>query len=182
MRTLLILLAVLPLPLLAAPGTPDLSAEITVAEMSEHVKTLASDEYEGRRPGQPGGEKAAVYIEKRFKEIGLFPIGDDMTYRQTFDLPVRQVARDQSSLTIRIGKETTTFAAESDWMPFPAGRTADLKELEVVFAGYGIRVKGWNDYASLDVKGKAVLILRHCPNYDPDPRKNRNRRRVPARQ
>ena len=123
MRTFLILLAVLPLPLLAAPGTPDLSAEITVAEMSEHVKILASDEYEGRRSGQPGGEKAAVYIEKRFEEIGLFPIGDDTTYRQTFDLPVRSVARDHSHLTVRVGKDETSFTADSGWTPFPGRKS-----------------------------------------------------------
>ncbi|MEN8148347.1 MAG: M28 family peptidase, partial [Planctomycetota bacterium] len=172
MRTLLILLAVLTTTLAASPETPGLSADITADEMSEHVKILASDEYEGRRSGQPGGEKAAKYIEQRFKEIGLDPIGDDGTYRQTFALPVREVVAIASHLTVRREKGETTFAAGATWKPFPATKSADLADLEVVFAGYGLKAKGWNDYAGIDVKGKAVLILRHCPNYDPDPRKN----------
>jgi hypothetical protein len=172
-RTLLILLVVLPLPLFAAPPDSELSADITAGEMSDHVKTLASDEYEGRRLGQPGGEKAAIYIEKRFEAIGLTPIGDDGTYRQAVSLPVRRVDESASHLTVRKGEAVTTFAAGGSWKPFPASKTAELADLEVVFAGYGLQMKGWNDYAGIEVKGKAVLILRHGPNRGKDPQKDR---------
>ena len=59
MRTLTILL-VLSFPVLAAPETPDLSAEIKASEMSAHVRVLASDDYEGRLPlpDTPGGAVA----------------------------------------------------------------------------------------------------------------------------
>jgi len=145
-----------------------LSAGISAAEVSEHVKILASDEYEGRRPGQAGCEKAARYIETRFEEIGLSPIGDDETFRQTFDLPVRAVDPKASSIVLRAGSREHTFAAGRDWKPFPSTQTADLANLEVVFAGYGIKAgrQGYDDYEGLDVKGKAVLLLRHCPRYE----------------
>ena len=43
--------------------------------------------------------------------------------------------------------------------------SADLKGVPLVFAGYGLSAPtaGYDDYAGLDVKGKAVLILSHEP-------------------
>jgi len=35
------------------------------------VETLAADDMEGRETGTPGEMKAALYISKRMKEIGL---------------------------------------------------------------------------------------------------------------
>ena len=67
--------------LLAPPAAAKVvegTAEIEAEELRGHVRTLASDEYEGRRPGTPGGEKAAAYIAERFAEIGLEPAGDDV--------------------------------------------------------------------------------------------------------
>jgi len=49
-----------------------------------HVNTLASDAYEGRGTGAPGGEKAAAYVESQFRKIGLKPLGDPGSYRQAF--------------------------------------------------------------------------------------------------
>ena len=40
-------------------------------------------------------------------------------------------------------------------------------DLPLVFVGYGITAKGagYDDYAGLDVSGKAVVILRNCPHF-----------------
>src|SRR5262249_51538372 len=51
-----------------------------------HIKFLASDELEGRGDGMPGLEKAAEYIEGRFRESGLEPAGDTGTFFQRFEL------------------------------------------------------------------------------------------------
>jgi len=48
------------------------------------IITLSSDHMEGREIGTEGADKAAEYIEKRFKEIGLNPKGDNNTYFQVF--------------------------------------------------------------------------------------------------
>ena len=52
--------------------------------MREHVEFLASSELEGRGCGSPGLEKAAAYIEERFKAIGLKPGGLHASYRLPF--------------------------------------------------------------------------------------------------
>ena len=37
--------------------------------LSEAVKTLSSKEYEGRRPGTPGNEKATAYLINKIKSF-----------------------------------------------------------------------------------------------------------------
>ena len=70
MRRLLILFA-----LLSACATPQLAPPPPVdeAEMRATIGVLASDSFEGRLPGTPGGDKAAAYIAGRFHEAGLQP-------------------------------------------------------------------------------------------------------------
>ncbi len=58
---------------------------INVDEQFQHVEILASPAMEGRRPGTPGGDKAADYLAKHFAKCGLKPAGADGTYLQPFD-------------------------------------------------------------------------------------------------
>jgi len=60
------------------------SQNISKKTVKKHLYTLASDEMEGRGAGTPGIEKAAVYIENEFKEIGLRTFKEADTYRQKF--------------------------------------------------------------------------------------------------
>lgn len=54
----------------------------------KHISFLASDKLEGRLTGSKGEKKAAKYITKYFKKLGLTPyLGND--YRQTFDYTVK---------------------------------------------------------------------------------------------
>lgn len=48
------------------------------------IITLASDDMEGREIGTEGERKASEYLEKRFRELGLKPAGDNGSYFQTF--------------------------------------------------------------------------------------------------
>ena len=51
------------------------------ARLKQHVVTLSSPEYEGRRGA--GGEKAADYIVREFREMGLAPLFGDGQFFQT---------------------------------------------------------------------------------------------------
>ena len=52
-------------------------------QIAEDVTYLASDELEGRNTGTEGIEKAATFIENRFKTLGIDPFYE--TYRDEFD-------------------------------------------------------------------------------------------------
>jgi aminopeptidase len=47
---------------------------------------LASDDYEGRAPGTPGGRKTVEYLIRQFAELGLEPGGVDGGW--THDVPM----------------------------------------------------------------------------------------------
>jgi len=48
------------------------------------IKTLSSDEMQGRATFSPGIDKAATFISAEFKKIGLKPLAGAKDYRQTF--------------------------------------------------------------------------------------------------
>ncbi len=59
--------------------------KIITKEYVDHlIKTLSSDEMEGRGTFTPGIDKAATFIEKEFASIGLKPLDGQTGYRQTF--------------------------------------------------------------------------------------------------
>ena len=62
--------------LLAACATPPASpppAPVDEAEMRGTIAVLASDAFDGRMAGTPGGDKAATYLVERFRLAGLEP-------------------------------------------------------------------------------------------------------------
>ena len=73
---------------------------IDSTQVRKHLYILASDEMEGRRAGTAGIEKAAQYIEKEFKKIGLVPYDTLSNYRQTFTFKNRRTQEDITSSNI----------------------------------------------------------------------------------
>ena len=57
---------------------------IKEADVARLIKTLSSDEMEGRGTFTPGIDKAAKFIENEFKQIGLKPLEGDNDFRQDF--------------------------------------------------------------------------------------------------
>src|SRR4051812_12019263 len=56
--------------------------KVDPAKILDHIKALSADDMEGRAPGSAGEEKAVVYLEGQFKQIGLQPGNPDGTYVQ----------------------------------------------------------------------------------------------------
>jgi len=73
---------------------------IDSVSVKKHLYTLASDEMEGRKSGTPGIEKAAKYIEREFKRIGLTTFEGLETYRQTFNFQERSSKKEITSANI----------------------------------------------------------------------------------
>lgn len=59
---------------------------IKESDVARLIKTLSSDEMEGRASFSPGIDKAAKFIENEFEEIGLQPLDVHMGYRQEFSV------------------------------------------------------------------------------------------------
>ena len=65
-----------------AQSSKDAAIKTSAEEIQEDINFLASDELAGRETGTEGIEKAAVFIEEHFNEIGLVPFYD--SYRDNF--------------------------------------------------------------------------------------------------
>src|SRR6187397_3125062 len=64
---------------------PALNA-ITSEGMLGHIRTLASDAYEGRAPGTAGEDSAVAYLTAQFKSLGLAPGNPDGSYVENVEL------------------------------------------------------------------------------------------------
>jgi len=62
----------------------EIDKTITKDYVDRLIKTLSADDMQGRATFTPGIDKAASFIEKEFKAIGLKPLTGNTEYRQTF--------------------------------------------------------------------------------------------------
>ncbi len=144
------------------------SPELSKDDFAEMVKTLASDEFEGRAPGAPGGEKTVEYIKAQYERIGLEPGGDNGTFFQT--VPMVETTADESTvLRLDVAGQQRDLAFGTDMVIGTRTGEAEVKvaDSDLVFVGYGVDAPelGWNDYDGLDVKGKTVVILVNDPGF-----------------
>ncbi|HEX9615043.1 MAG TPA: M28 family peptidase, partial [Bacteroidota bacterium] len=147
----------------AAQQQPAISPE----ELREHIKHLASDELQGREVGSPGADAAAEYIAADFRRSGLQPLGDNGTFFQTFEFVAGVELGKENSASIASDGSAEHLSPGKDFRPLGFSASGSWSG-GMVFAGYGISLpdKGYDDYANLDVAGKAVIVLRFHPDGD----------------
>lgn len=153
----------------AAPAAPGhaFAADINAADFSELVKTLASDEFEGRGPGTPGEDKTVEYIKAQMERIGL-KAGNGDSYFQT--VPMMETTADENTaMTIDVKGKTHTLKFGTDMVVGTRTGQPEVKveASDMVFVGYGVDApeQKWNDYAGLDVKGKTVVMFVNDPGF-----------------
>lgn len=141
----------------------DAYKSINETDLREHVKTISSDEFEGRQPTTIGEEKTLDYLTKHFKDMGYAP-GNGNSYLQPVEL-VRIEA--DPNVSLNIGDEAFEYKKGMVVGTSREQKTVSLKDSELVFVGYGVNAPeyDWNDYAGIDVKGKTVVILVNDPGF-----------------
>ena len=156
------------------------SSDITIDELRKHIKYLSSDKLEGRRIGMLGANLTAEYISYEFMTYGLIPMGDSGTYSQKFDFTsgIMLGTKNQFLIIINnVGNELNALKDKSSTILYlkidldyrPLGfSSSGVFVGQVSFAGYGISTldSNYDDYSGLDVKDKAVMVLRYAPHRD----------------
>jgi Zn-dependent M28 family amino/carboxypeptidase len=162
-------------PTPAPPTMANVPAELKPAfdslnanDLLQHIKTLASDEYEGRAPGTKGEEMTVNYLTEQFKKLGLKPGNPDGTYVQKVPLVGYTP---EPSVFFNVGGKKLDLATEEYLMI--AGRYVPMTKIDssdVVFVGYGVVAQeyGWDDFKDVNVKGKTIVMLVNDPQI-PDP-------------
>lgn len=154
-----------------APGAE--AGDISSQDLSRHIATLASDAFEGRAPGTPGGEKTRAYIASEYERIGLEPIGD--SFEQAVPIVESTLQPDSSSFSVSINGEARDLEYRTDVVYWTkrAEENVEFADSDLVFVGFGVVAPeyDWNDYEDVDVEGKTVVILVNDPGFatqDPD--------------
>lgn len=145
---------------------PPPSTDVEELGFREAVRTLAADEFEGRRPGTPGEDKTVAYLVDRFRKLGLKP-GNGESFLQ--QVPLVEITADAAALSVSGRGVTRPFTYAKDmviWSPRTTPESA-VRHSDLVFVGYGIVAPeyAWNDYADADVRGKTVIVLVNDPGY-----------------
>lgn len=152
----------------ASQPAPIAAESITADGYKARVQTLASDEFEGRKPGQAGEQKTLEYLEREFRALGLQPPNGG-SFRQEVPL-VEITAAPNAVLKVDGPKGSASFQYADDMVVWTKRVVPDagVQDSELVFVGYGIVAPelGWNDYAGLDMRGKTAVILINDPDFD----------------
>lgn len=150
-----------------APLSAD-APRVSRERMRADLEFLCSAPIEGRASLSRGADVTAQFLASEMAKAGLVP-PDANSRLQAFDLVPLRLDRQRSSLRVSRPAGQQTFTPGAVFFPDPR-REIDL-DLGVVFAGFGITAPelGYDDYAGVDVQGKAVLVFDHEPQED-DPR------------
>lgn len=136
-------------------------------ELKKHVKTLASDEFEGRKPFTEGEEKAINYLRNKFAEAGLEPGNGESYFQEVPLVAIAAVPEETMHIEGREGEMELKF--REDFVAHTRRVTDQIKVngSELVFCGFGIVAPeyNWNDYEGVDMKGKTAVVLVNDPGF-----------------
>lgn len=138
---------------------------VNTGEMAKHIATLASDEFQGRKPFTAGEELTINYLKDVFISLELEP-GNGESYFQ--DVPLVQVdVKPSEKLKVSSIRGVMELELNRDFVAI-SRRLTDRVEIdfsEVVFCGYGISAPEhqWDDFAGMNVRGKTIIVLVNDP-------------------
>ena len=152
----------------ASSGEVALAPQINAADFAQFDKTLSSDAFGGRKPGTIGAQRTTDWLVAQFKRMGLQP-GNHGSWYQTVPADSTQLLNTDVTLDIIARGRPVKFAYRTDMMAetLQAKAKVDLANSPVVFLGYGVDAPNWHwdDYKSVDVKGKTVIVLVNDPGF-----------------
>lgn len=162
-------------PLIPAAHAKGTDAPVTEAQLAAHIRTLASDAFEGRAPGTEGEDRTIAYIVGEWAKAGLQAVPGSAT---PWLQPVPLIESQAVAGTAKFKVHGRDFALEEDGIIL-TGRDASvsLANVPAVFVGYGIDGAG---KVNADVRGKlAIMLFDNAPFGDKLPR-YRERRQMLA--
>jgi Zn-dependent M28 family amino/carboxypeptidase len=139
----------------------------SAASYTNYVKALSADDLQGRMPFTRGENKTVAYLERQFINLGLKP-GNKGSYVQRVPM-VAISCNPQNTMNISTADANFNLEGGKDYVLWTrlTSPTIDLKNEDLVFAGFGITAPEFkhDDYAGLDVKDKIVVVLINDPGY-----------------
>ena len=154
-------LATLTLPAQAQEAKRDDMPMPTVNQdtLMKFVKELSSETYQGRLAGTVGYDRAARYVKNMMKIYGLENV-DEMPFK----VECNEVENAKFNVYRHGDKERRVFTLGNEFCC--AGVTGrGYVDAQMVFCGYGIDDKDFDEYKYVDVKGKIAIVLTGVPEW-----------------
>jgi Zn-dependent M28 family amino/carboxypeptidase len=138
--------------------------DFSAARISDNIRTISADEYQGRYPGAEGERMVLGWLQAQYEAMGFEPGGPNGQWLQPVELkrytPVAGAASaswkgpDGQVHALTPGSDIVLRAITND------GR-ASIRDAGVVFVGHGIYApeRQWDDYGDVDVRGKIVVVV-----------------------
>jgi Zn-dependent M28 family amino/carboxypeptidase len=143
------------------------------ARISEDIRILSDDSFEGRGIATPAEEKVVRYLSEQYAAAGFEPGGPNGQWTQ--DVILNRFTQSNISASLKLGDWTLPMTqgqqvAISTRLP---GDHVSLKDAPLVFVGYGIKApeRNWDDFKNLDVRGKILVVLVNDADFE-DPSLN----------
>jgi Zn-dependent M28 family amino/carboxypeptidase len=142
--------------------------------LSQDVKTLSSDAFEGRGPNTAGETKTVDFLVAQFRAAGLQPGGDLAGAKRSWtqDVPLGRfeikgpvdvaVSDGKGSRKLTQGNEIAVRAAMN------GSQLVEFANAPLVFVGYGVSApeRNWDDFKGVDLKGKLAVVLINDPDFE----------------
>jgi Zn-dependent M28 family amino/carboxypeptidase len=147
--------------LIASAATAQQADAPDPARLSEHVRVLSDDSFQGRGIGTPAEDMVIKYLSEQYAAAGFQPGGpggqwtQDVTLNRFTASNIRaQLKVGDWTLPLRQGQETVI----STRLP---GDHVMLMDAPLVFVGYGIHApeRNWDDFKGQDMHGKILVVL-----------------------
>ncbi|MGB7655939.1 MAG: M28 family metallopeptidase [Novosphingobium sp.] len=166
----LIALAAAALSLGAAAATPQ---DLSATRITQTVRELTDDFYQGRAPGTLGEERTVGYLIGRFQALGLEPAGPGGKWVQ--DVPLlhtRLGTPQQLELATPKGAMPLAIGTDAYLSTLQGGDLAKVTAAPLVFVGYGVQApeRKWDDFKGADLKGKVAVFLINDPDFEAGPK------------
>lgn len=121
---------------------------VTAADLRRHLYIVASKEMEGRETATEGQRKAAAYIEKEFRRIGLQP-GNGSSFLQYFNV------YQDSIVDAAIEVNGQKFVTDQDFNAGAGNAPATHAFSEALFIPKGVTA---DSLRTMDLAGKLVIV------------------------
>ncbi len=142
------------------------------ARISNDIKVLSDDSFEGRGIATPAEQKVIDYLSRQYAAAGFAPGGENGGWTQAVGLNRFTVSN--VSGQIKVGDWTQALAQgqQATITTRLPSDGVDLRGKPLVFVGYGTNApeRGWNDFKT-DVRGKVIVVLVNDADFE-DPSLN----------
>ncbi|NBB52249.1 M28 family peptidase [Rhizobium sp. CRIBSB] len=148
---------------LAACATTEVAAPaaFSAERMSDHVRVLSDDAFEGRGIATPAEDRVIAYLSQQYAEAGFEPGGENGGWTQAVTLNRFTVSNARAAF--RAGDETVPLTVGSQIVLSTRlpGDHVMLTDTPLVFVGYGTTApeRQWDDFKDVDVRGKIIVVL-----------------------